>query len=149
MQEYRGGTLSGELGDVAVDREGDAQIDVYDDGFNTSITISGTNDEGDSAMVMVDTTLDLDDLNLPATLTISEGEATLTDGEGNVQDTDAFVVGCSGEDPSAWDIDLDAEEATVVIDEDEEGNRTIEIESDYEDEASLDAKATLKAQRNF
>ena len=42
LQEYRGGTISGDLGEVAIDQEGDAQVDVYDDGFNSSHVRSST-----------------------------------------------------------------------------------------------------------
>lgn len=128
------GRVRGDIGAVTNFDASTDYVDSYGDSYYTSITLNATDAQGRVGMIILDVS-NMDLLNVPA--------GTYNYSAQNVDGSEIYVTGCSSSDDSYYD--APAEEGTIVVQDNPDGTRDVEIDATLPN----DQGGTSQAQASF
>ena len=112
------GRVRGDIGAVTNFDADTDYVDSYGDEYYTSITLNATDAQGRVGMIILDIS-NMDIANVPA--------GTYNYSAQNVDGSEIYVTGCSSSDDSYYD--APAEEGTIVVQDNEDGTRGVDVEA--------------------
>lgn len=112
------GRVRGDIGAVTNFDAATDYVDSYGDAYYTSITLNATDQQGRVGMIILDIS-NMDLQNIPA--------GTYTYSSQSMDGSEIYVTGCSSSDDSYYD--APAEEGTVVVEDNEDGTRGVDVEA--------------------